>query len=68
MSEAREHEFYAEFVHCTDMAVLLRSDDEEIWIPRSVLAACDNDNDIDDDGWSGTVVVPQWFAEEKGLV
>lgn len=51
-------------VHETGAAVLVKSDEdaEGIWLPKSQIEV---DGDI---GAYGSVTVPTWLAEEKGLV
>lgn len=47
----------------TDKAILASIDGEEVWLP---LSECDPDD------WSrgdhGTVSIPEWLAEKKGLL
>ena len=48
----------------TDMARLFRVDDEEIWIPNSLIEYYDEDLH---DG-HGIVTIPAWFAEKEELI
>lgn len=61
--------FYFEgtFVHQTDMAVLVQAGDEDIWIPKSQIA---EDLDWDDYEKEDDIefTIPEWLAEEKGMV
>lgn len=49
----------------TDDAILFDFDGEEIWIPRSQIL----DEDFDDDGSKkhGSIEIPEWLAEDRGL-
>lgn len=54
-------------VACTDLALLVDADGEEVWIPKSQI---DEDSDIGDGsekGDEGELTIPQWLAEAKGL-
>ena len=50
---------YVRIVHETADAVLFEFPEGEVWIPRSQI--------VDDDE-TGTVVVQEWIALEKGLI
>lgn len=50
--------------HETDNAWLLdHGETEPVWIPKSQAGL-----DLNSDGKSHTLTVPQWLAEEKGMV
>lgn len=52
----------------TEAAVLVEVENEEIWIPKSLLH---EDSEIDEDSepdQEGSVVVPLWWAEQEGYV
>lgn len=49
----------------TDLAILCEIDGDEIWIPKSQIAAESDVQGVHDDG---TLIVTRWIAEEKGLV
>lgn len=54
---------YAEILQITDSAVLIRCDDNELWLPLSQMpdfAAERGDTDV-------ALTIPEWLAEEKGL-
>lgn len=51
---------YDEIITETGKAVLFDIEGEEIWIPASQLEDYDEDNQTFD--------IPDWLAEEKGLV
>lgn len=48
----------------TEMAILVEIEDEEFWIPKSVIS---DDSEVHSEGDKGTLVVPEWFAEKEGL-
>ena len=51
----------------TDKALLVEYEGEEFWIPKSQI---DDDSEIYSSrqlGKTGTLVLPYWLAEEKGL-
>ena len=52
-------------VKVSDRAMLIRTDDgTEAWIARSQLL---DGTDVEEEGDVGTVVIPQWLADQKGL-
>ncbi len=53
-----------EFLHETDSAILVEYDGEEVWLPLSQI---EWDGDAEK-GDSITVTMPEWLAEEKGLI
>jgi hypothetical protein len=55
----------AEVIADTHLAVLCEVGGREVWIPRSVLRI---GTEVFDRGDCGALVVPRWFALEKGLV
>lgn len=55
-------------VECTKEtkdAILCVIDGKSIWIPKSQVH---DDSEVYKDGDSGTLVITQWIAEQKGLV
>ena len=58
------HELPCRFVHETDNAVLVTDDDsgEEIWFPLSQVESMHRDKN-----GTGTIVVSDWIARQKGL-
>jgi hypothetical protein len=56
-----------EFKYQTDLAILVNDGDNDHWIPKSQI-----EEDIDwgslDKGDDIQVTIPEWLAEEKGLV
>jgi hypothetical protein len=44
--------------------LLVEIDGEDHWIPKSQVQA---GTDVEDEGDIGTIVLPKWLAEEKGL-
>ena len=58
MSEAELYDFAGRLMGETDAAYLVDDGEQKVWLPKS---QTDHDGD-------GTFTVPQWLAEEKGLV
>jgi hypothetical protein len=48
----------------THAALLCVIDDEEVWIPKSQIS---DDSEVYDEGSSGTLIISEWIANEKGL-
>ncbi len=49
----------------TDRAILCRLvDRSEVWIPKSQI---DDESEVNHETDSGTLVISQWLADEKGL-
>ncbi len=55
-------ELELEVVHETADAILVFDGDDQIWIPKSLL------DEWPEVGETKTIEIPEWFAEEKGLV
>lgn len=56
-------DFEAEILHVTDDAYLITTDDEfEIWLPKSQMEI-EEETEV-----KIKFSIPQWLAEEKGLV
>jgi hypothetical protein len=55
----------ARAIKATSMAILVEVDDEEYWIPISQI---DDDSEVYQKGDEGTLIIPRWLAEEKGLI
>jgi hypothetical protein len=53
-----------EFLHETDSAILVECDGEEVWLPLSQIE-WDGDAERGD---TITVSMPEWLAEDKGLI
>ena len=51
----------------TEQAWLLEIDDNDVWIPKSLMKEGSDDLDIDIER-TYTIVIPQWLAEQKELV
>lgn len=45
-------------------ALLVEYEGEEVWIPKSQI---DDDSEVWKEGQEGTLIIPYWLAEEKGL-
>lgn len=56
---------FEEKIHETQKAILFRIQNEEVWIPKSVI----NDLTLTKERFkkSGTVEVAEWFAEKEGF-
>ena len=57
-----------EVLQQTDQATLISDGAVEVWVPHSLI---DFDSEIDGGsavGVKGQMIVPQWFAEQEGLV
>lgn len=50
-------EIACEIVHETDRAVLVNDGDIEVWLPLSQVEVTD-----------ASVLLPEWLAEERGLI
>lgn len=50
-------------VRTTDKALLVEIDEDEVWIPKSVIH---EDSDVRDNGDEGDLVVQLWWAEANG--
>jgi hypothetical protein len=48
-------------------AILCLIDGQDVWIPKSLLLQSDG-NEVWEEGDSGTLSIPEWFALEKGLL
>lgn len=57
------NEFDAELMNETEKAWLFDIGDEEYWIPKSI----GQWNPSARDPSSGTIELPNWFAEDKGI-
>lgn len=53
-----------EAIHETEKAVLIKLDDEEWWVPRSVIC---EDSEVANSGDEGTLTIKRWWAEKQGL-
>ncbi len=53
-----EQVHYKKQVAETDKAILFLIEDDEVWIPKSV---------IEDDDCMGTIEVATWFCDREGL-
>ena len=49
----------------TEKALLCQIEDEEHWIPKSVI---DDDSEVWKDGQEGELVIAEWWAEKNGLI
>jgi len=63
-------ELCVEYRHDTDLAVLIKDGDQEVWIPKSLI---ENRDDIDWDSFEQgdlieELIIPEWLAEERELI
>lgn len=49
----------------TDMAILVQTAEGQAWIPKSQIH---EDSEVWAEGDRGILVIPEWLAEDKGLV
>ena len=49
----------------TQKAILISYADHQYWIPKSQIH---DDSEVYEAGTDGTLIIPRWLAEEKGLV
>ena len=66
----RDNEELVEFddIFCrrdTPIAILVRVEGQEVWIPKSQIHA---DSEVFAAGTDGKLIISQWIAEKKGLV
>jgi len=54
----------ARIIRATEKAVLAVIDDEEVWIPQSVIH---DDSDVWQEGDDGELVIQGWWARKTGL-
>lgn len=74
MSDKDLVEVACTFVRHTDKAVLVNDGDREAWIPKSQIEDLEYDR-YDAEDWydlepgdSLTMSIPEWLAEDKGLI
>ena len=48
----------------TAQAICVRIDDEERWVPQSLVH---DDSECHAAGTEGTLVIPEWFAKKEGF-
>ena len=49
----------------SEKALLCNIENEEVWIPKSMLL---DGSDVGEDGDTGTLVIPRWLAVEKEII
>jgi hypothetical protein len=52
-------------IHETAKALLVKVDDKQLWVPKSVIKGL---SEIRKKGDEGVLIVAQWFAEKENLV
>ncbi len=60
--------FEGTLVHQTPKAVLVNNGEEDMWIPKSQVLDKDLDWDAYEKGDEIEFIIPEWLAEEKGLI
>lgn len=58
-------EVTCEFVHQTAKGLLVKVGDDEVWLPKSQLELVSG---TDEKGSELVLLVPDWLAQDKGLV
>lgn len=62
-------EIQVEVVHLTEMAILIRDEENaEYWIPLSMVNEESEIGAGSLPGEAGVLVIPEWLAEEKGML
>ncbi len=49
----------------TEMAILVEYENEEFWIPKSQIS---EDSEVTEKDDEGVLAIPEWLADEKGLL
>ena len=52
-------------LHESDLSLLVKIDDQEIWIPKSTIH---DDSEVYKADTEGTLIISEWIAEKKELV
>ena len=66
-----KNEFYELiYINQTDKAILVSEDDpdEGIWLPKSQIEYDENEIDCADKGEEIEIGIPEWLAEQEGLI
>ncbi len=63
MNEAINIEITVDILRETDAAILVSDGDREVWLPKSQIEYSGDPGDE-----SVCVEIPEWLAEEKGLI
>ena len=66
MSKQPDVELEVQVKAVTDLAMLVKTERGQAWIPKSQISDYSGSEDLDSQVES--IFVPQWLAEEKGLV
>lgn len=59
------HEVYVEVEKETDKAILVNDGEDTYWIPKSQI---DEESEVHHEGDEGLLVIPEWLAEDKGMI
>lgn len=49
----------------TEKAILVEYEGDEIWIPKSLVGP---NSEVEEPGDEGMIEIPEWFADEKGMI
>lgn len=63
-----ETDIICKYVSSTDKAILVEIDGDKEWIPISQIRDASVDLDDLEKGDPLTITIPEWLAEEKGLM
>ncbi len=56
--------FDAKCIRETPKAILVVIEDDEVWVPKSVVH---DDSEVYEEGHEGTLVLHEWWARKEGL-
>ena len=48
----------------TEKAIRVEIEGESFWVPKSLI---DDDSEVYADGHEGTLIIPEWWAEQEGI-
>jgi len=60
-------EYDAEVVRVTALALLVNIDGDEYWLPKSQLKDEGDLGEASEAGDKGSIAIPRWLAEDKGI-
>jgi len=63
-----ETDIICKYIASTDKAILVEVDGVKDWIPKSQIYDSSVDLDELEKGDPATITIPEWLAEEKGLI
>ncbi len=66
--QSRNVDVACKFIRQTDAAVLIKSShDETVWLPKSKVGYADDWDDVEE-GKEISIAVPEWLANQEGLI